>query len=168
MTPLTSKAARQQALLDILSKYEVTTQAEMHERMKNAGFLVTQATLSRDLDEIGARKLPRAKGKSVYGIPLEGDPSRQAVVAPDVDATQRLQRIANEVITATDWAANNVVVHTKPGAAHYLAGAIDRNSLSDVLGSIAGDDTVLIITRDASAAQRICENLLQLAAKKQS
>lgn len=157
-----SRTARQQKIIDLISREEIRTQSELRSRLIGLGYEVTQATLSRDLDEIGAVKIQSESGQSIYAISQAGDPSRTPQALLDVDAQSRLSRVANEVVTGVDSAMNLVVIHTKAGAANYLAGAIDRNVWSDVIGSVAGDDTVMVVTSSVEAANRVQDLLMSL------
>jgi transcriptional regulator of arginine metabolism len=160
-----SRTARQQRIVDLITREEIRTQSALRARLVSAGYEVTQATLSRDLDEIGAVKIQSEAGHAIYAVPQAGDPSRTPLALLDSDAQGRLSRVANEVITGVDAAMNLVVIHTKAGAAHYLAGAIDRHVWSDVVGSVAGDDTVMIVTPSVEAAIRVQDLLLSLIVK---
>ena len=165
MMNVPSRTARQQRIVDLISREEIRTKSALRSRLNSLGYEVTQATLSRDLDEIGAVKIQSASGTSIYAIAQAGDPSRTPQALLDSDAQARLSRVANEVITGVDAAMNLVVIHTKAGAAHYLAGAIDRHVWSDVVGSVAGDDTVMVITPSVEAALRVQDLLLSLVAR---
>ena len=161
MMAIRTKAARHQFIVETLSRQTLHTQEELRETLMSAGFDITQATLSRDLDELQAVKVPSANG-SIYAIVTAGDPTRKPAIAPDADIAQRFARVASEVITGVDSAMNMVVIHTKPGAAHYLAGALDRNAMPHVVGSVAGDDTVLVVTPSIDAASEIAQLIREL------
>ena len=158
MTPIKSKPARLQAISDILSKQTIHTQDELRENLLGRGIAVTQATLSRDLDELGAIKVV-LNGTSVYALREGG----VIEALPAVDSATRLSRVCGEVVTAVQPAGNLIVVHTRPGAAHYLASAIDRDSWPVVVGSVAGDDTVLVVTKDAQSATEVAEVIAELS-----
>lgn len=164
MTPLTTKAARHQRIAHVLSASAIHTQDQLREALVATGLEVTQATLSRDLVEIGAIKVLAADGSSIYAIPEVV--STLAETVPDLDIEARVARVTAEVLTAADFANNVVVLHTKPGAANYLAGAIDRNSWPEILGSVAGDDTVIVVAKTSQAAEQMCEALLALVSTK--
>ncbi len=165
MTPVKSKAARHQRIIDTLSRTSVRTQDELRETLLSEGFEVTQATLSRDLDELNAVKV-HVNGNSVYAIIEDGDPSRTPQIAPDADVSVRLGRVASEVVTGVDAAMNIVVIHTRAGAAHYLAGSIDKNAMPHVVGSVAGDDTVLVVTPSEEAAMQVRELIAGLVSER--
>ncbi|MDT4924352.1 MAG: transcriptional regulator of arginine metabolism [Pseudonocardiales bacterium] len=157
----TSKAARHARILDVLAHQPVRSQAELAALLDAAGVHVTQATLSRDLDELGAVKLRTPDGGlPVYVVPEDGSPltARSA----DDALPHRLARLVGELLTSVDASANLVVLRTPPGAAHYLASAIDRASLGDVLGTIAGDDTILVVARDPNGGRALADHLLTL------
>lgn len=145
-----SKAARLQKIEDLIQAQQIATQDELRALLLSAGFQVTQATLSRDLVELNAVKVPGTKYPSVYA--LGGVASARIPKVSNVKFPSTLSKVATEVATGVDSALNQVVVHTRPGAAHYLASAIDKNLSQEILGSIAGDDTVLIIARSEKMA----------------
>jgi transcriptional regulator of arginine metabolism len=161
VTELHGKAARHARIVAVLDERTVRSQAELAAVLARSGFSVTQATLSRDLDELGAVKLRTPDGGlPVYVVPEDGAPltSRSADDAPP----QRLARLIAELVTSVDASANLVVLRTPPGAAHYLASALDRAGLPGVLGTIAGDDTILVIARDATGGQQLADDLIRL------
>lgn len=157
----TSKAARHARIIAVLAGQQIRSQAELAVRLNEAGVHVTQATLSRDLDELGAVKLRTPDGGlPVYVVPEDGSPltSRSAADAPP----QRLARLVGELLTSAEASANLVVLRTLPGAAHFLASALDRASLPEVLGTIAGDDTILVVARDPDGGRALADHLLTL------
>lgn len=168
MSSIRSKAARHQRIATIISTRAVHTQDELRSLLAADGYVVTQTTLSRDLDELRALKVADAKGVSVYALPEDGDPDATPVIALDADAHSRLQRVASEVVVSVDGSANIAVVHTRPGAAHYLASALDRAGLQQVLGTIAGDDTVLVVSRDGSGGAALAAQLEALVQHRQT
>jgi transcriptional regulator of arginine metabolism len=147
-----TKVARQTAIADIVGGLAVRSQAELGERLAGRGIQVTQATLSRDLEELGATK---AHGR--YVLTAEPGPW------PAADAPGRLARLAEELLVGAERAQHTVVVRTPPGGAQLLASAIDRGTLAGVVGTVAGDDTVLIVCRDDRAARETTSALLALA-----
>ena len=168
MAALNTKSARHQKIIDVLSRNQIRTQGELRAILVGNGFDITQATLSRDLDEIRATKVEASDGTSVYALPAQGDPSRVPSITPDADANARLIRLMDEVMTGITASLNIVVVHTRAGAAHYLAGAIDRNAIPQILGSVAGDDTVLLITHPDTTGESVKDLLLDLINSKHS
>lgn len=130
--------------MTLLSSNPVRSQSELATMLAEEGIDVTQATLSRDLEELGAVKLRGADGGTgVYIVPEDGSPVRGVS-----GGTDRMARLLNELLVSTDASGNLAVLRTPPGAAHYLASAIDRASLPHVVGTIAGDDTILVVARE--------------------
>ncbi|WP_229783424.1 arginine repressor [Pilimelia anulata] len=137
-----SKAVRQERITALVRQQPVRSQAELAALLTDAGIQVTQATLSRDLEELGAVKA-RGAGAGAYVIPEDNsDPLVPAETAP-----ARLHRLLRELLTGASASGNIAVLRTPPGAAQFLASAIDRAGLGEVLGTIAGDDTILIVAR---------------------
>ncbi len=134
-----TKAARHARIVGVIRERAVHSQTELAELLAAEGIQVTQATLSRDLEELGAVKVSGA-----YLIPEDGKrPLRDAEHAP-----ARLVRLLRELLTGVDASGNLVVLRTPPGAAQFLASALDRSGLPDVVGTIAGDDTILVVARE--------------------
>ena len=142
--PASTRAGRQARIVTLLSSNSVHSQSELATMLADEGIEVTQATLSRDLEELGAVKLRGADGGTgVYVVPEDGSPVRGVS-----GGTDRMARLLNDLLVSTDASGNLAVLRTPPGAAHYLASAIDRASLPHVVGTVAGDDTILVIARD--------------------
>jgi len=155
-----TKAARQSRIATLLSAHAVRSQSDLAELLAGDGIAVTQATLSRDLEEMGAVKR-RRDGEVVYTI---DDQPPGPVLRALSDATDgRVSRLAAELLLAADASANLVVLRTPPGGAHLLASAIDRAAMADVLGTVAGDDTVLVVARDPRGGTRLAERLRRMA-----
>ena len=139
-----TRAGRQARIVSILSSSEVRSQSELAALLANEGIDVTQATLSRDLEELGSVKLRGADGGTgVYIVPEDGSPVRGVA-----GGTDRMSRLLSELLVSTDASGNLAVLRTPPGAAHYLASAIDRAALPQVVGTVAGDDTILVVARE--------------------
>ncbi|OZM70072.1 arginine repressor [Amycolatopsis antarctica] len=139
-----SRVARQARIIHLVSNMAIRSQTELAKLLSAEGVEVTQATLSRDLDELGAVKLRGAdSGAPVYVIPEDGSPVRGVQ-----GGTSRLSRLLGELLVSAQGSANLTVVRTPPGAAQFLASAIDRAALREVLGTIAGDDTVMVIASE--------------------
>jgi transcriptional regulator of arginine metabolism len=157
-----SRAARHDKIVAILADYPVRSQAELAAALEADGFSVTQATLSRDLDELGAVKLRSPDGGlPVYVVPEDGSPIT-ARSAGD-DPPTRLARLLGELLVSADASANIVVLRTPPGASNFLASALDRARLPEVLGTVAGDDTILVVARDANGGGELARRFLVLA-----
>ena len=140
-----SKAARHERIVAVVRGGAVRSQTELAELLAAEGIQVTQATLSRDLEELSAIKIRAGDGgPAVYLIPEDGNP----VLRQSEQAPARLLRLLRELLTGTDASGNIAVLRTPPGAAQYLASALDRSGLPDVVGTIAGDDTILVVARD--------------------
>jgi transcriptional regulator of arginine metabolism len=158
----TSKAARHARIAATLAAHPVHSHAELAALLGADGLHVTQATLSRDLDELGAVKLRTPDGgAAVYVLPEDGSPL--ATRRPDDTPPQRLARLVGELLTSAEGSANLVILRTPPGAAQFLASAVDRARLPEVLGTIAGDDTILVVARDPAGGPALAEHLLNLA-----
>ena len=158
-----TRTGRQQRIAQIISSQMIRSQTQLAQQLALDGVDVTQATLSRDLVELGAVKVRRGRDL-VYAVPGEGGDQAPRAGGDDVEApTDRLRRVAAELLVTAVTAANPVVVRTPAGAASFLASALDHAALPSVLGTIAGDDTILIITESKSAATRVVRTLLELA-----
>lgn len=157
-----SKAARHDRIVQVVRDHPVRSQTELAELLHAEGITVTQATLSRDLEELAAVKVRGADGgPAVYVIPEDGNPPlRHAEQAP-----ARLVRLLRELLTGADSSGNLVVMRTPPGAAQFLASALDRSGLEEVIGTIAGDDTILVVTRRTSGGADLAAKLLAWAGR---
>lgn len=170
--PLT-RAARHARIVALLQRTPVRSQAELARLLAADGILVTQATLSRDLEELGAVKVRIGDGPPAYAVPGENEPRRRPVgfgsdnpaEVPGGDA--RLARLLEELLVSAEAGGDLVVVRTPPGGAHLLGSALDRAALPTVMGTIAGDDTVLLVCRpsggDGTGGAPVAARLLQLA-----
>lgn len=158
-----TKAARQRRIVELLSRSPVALQSRLVELLAAEGFTVTQATLSRDLDDLRAVKLPNAAGEAVYSVPSEVGGRRPS---PTPDSASRLTRVAQEVLVSVDSSGNLVVLRTPPGGAQYLASAIDHSDWPQLIGTVAGDDTVLLVTRDADGGAGVAAAILHLVEAK--
>lgn len=157
-----SMSARRERIVAILEHHPVHSQAELREHLLADGIDVTQATLSRDLDELRAVKIPGPDGALVYAVPAEGGDPTPRPPDPAGQRGGKLARVGAELITSVDHSGNLVVLRTPPGAAQYLASAIDHTVLPAVIGTIAGDDTVLLVTRDPAGGGAVAEQILAL------
>ena len=162
MTVPKSMSARRLHIVEILQLHPVRSQAELRDHLAADGIEVTQATLSRDLDDLRAVKVPDADGELVYAVPGEGGDSTAR--PPDLDAARgsKLTRIGRELIISVDSSANLVVLRTPPGAAQYLASAIDHTVLVGIIGTVAGDDTVLLVTREPDGGAQVADTILAM------
>jgi transcriptional regulator of arginine metabolism len=208
MNPVT-KTARQARIAAILTREQVRSQEELAELLERyASLHVTQATLSRDLDELGVVRLRAAGGGLVYALPEEpggpgsrpgpggtggprgewgggqppprgvgGDESPQEQGGSGGDrsprgdraesaSSARLVRYLGELLTSAEASANLVVLRTPAGAAQFLASVIDHAALPSILGTVAGDDTVLVITRDPAGGDALAADFLRRAERR--
>ena len=157
-----SKAARHAKIISLLESREIRSQTELAELLAGDGLPVTQGTLSRDLVEIGALRVRGTGGHLVYAVPGDGG-DRTPQVTEFATFEHRLARLCHEVLVSAEASANLVVLRTPPGAAQYFASAIDRVAASDILGTIAGDDTILVITRSPDGGAATAERLLTMS-----
>jgi transcriptional regulator of arginine metabolism len=193
MNPVT-KTARHARIAAILAREQVRSQEELAELLERyASVHVTQATLSRDLDELGVVRLRAAGGGLVYALPEEpgGPGSRPGAALPgatggreappcaggpggspprtasaDSMPSARLARYLGELLTSAESSANLVVLRTPAGAAQFLASVIDHAALPSILGTVAGDDTILVITRDPAGGDALAADFLRLAERR--
>jgi transcriptional regulator of arginine metabolism len=157
-----TKAARQARIVELLGERVVASQTQLGRLLAEAGVAVTQATLSRDLEELGAVKVRTPAGMA-YAVPEENAP--RGGTAEAVDA--RLARLLEELLVSAEATGDLVVLRTPPGGAHFLGSALDRAGLPEVAGTIAGDDTILLVTRGSDTPTPTCvalaEHLRRLA-----
>lgn len=159
-----TKTARHRQIVEILRRRPVRSQVELAELLDADGLAVAQATLSRDLVELGAIKVRSPDGGLVYAVPGEGgDRTPRAGIEQEILAS-RLSRLCEELLVTAEASANLVVLRTPPGAAQFLASAIDHSVLPAVLGTIAGDDTVLVVSREPDGGQAVAARFLAMAA----
>ena len=160
-----TKSARHALIIEALTDQAVRSQTELAEILAGAGVSVTQATLSRDLVELDAVKVRGPGGALVYAVPAEGGDRRPTSGWASTEAAEaRLARLCGELVVSAEGSANLAVLRTPPGAAQYLASACDKAELPDCLGTIAGDDTVMLISRDATGGEALAQRMLELAA----
>ena len=152
--PLRTKAARQYAIRQVIRSHRVSTQEELGQLLSERGHDVTQATLSRDLDDIGAVKAS-VSGSVCYIVPDQVGADAVGV-AGDVTA---VSRVALDAVLAIEHSGNIVVLRTKPGAAQYLGSAIDNAALPQALGTVAGDDTIMVVSRSADGGAELAHVL---------
>ena len=141
------KAQRQAKIMEIISTINVETQEQLLQELQAAGFHSTQATISRDIKELRIVKELSALGTYRYTVAAKEMPTTFST---------RINTIFRECVTRYDYAQNIVVIHTLPGLAGAAASAIDAMSMSVVVGTLAGDDTVMVVMRDNNAAAAFC------------
>lgn len=147
------RAVRQRAIREIVAQRAIRTQGELAAALRARGIAVTQATVSRDLRELGARKAPRG-GLQAYVLPPGG--------ATEGEAAERLAALLRGTPVEVRTAGTLLVLRTLSGAAHALAAAIDRLRRPEIVGSIAGDDTVFLACADADGPRRVAQALAAL------
>lgn len=162
MSAPATKPARHALIRRVVSSRAVHSQAELLDALAQEGVAVTQATLSRDLEELRAHKVRTADGSLQYALPAEGTTAPASSPGAEQLAA-RLGRLCAELLVSAAASGNMVVLRTPPGAAQFLASAIDESVMPQVLGSIAGDDTVLVITTDPDGGAATAARFLALA-----
>jgi transcriptional regulator of arginine metabolism len=153
-----AKQQRQHRIAGLLERNAVTSQGQLVELLTADGVVATQATVSRDLEELGAIKVRAAGGDSVYAI-------------PDLPKEQRtpedhLRRVLGDWVVEVASSHNLVVLRTPPGSAHVVASALDRAGLPAILGTVAGDDTILVVVAERATGKNVARELSQLAGLK--
>ena len=143
------KSARHEKIIELIQEYDIDTQEELAARLNEAGFKVTQATVSRDIRALKLMKVAGKDGKSCYAILTE----------PSAELRDKYTRILQDTLTSLDVGQNMLVIRTVPGMAMGVAAALDALKWKEILGSIAGDDTVMCVARDAEQAEIVAEKL---------
>ncbi len=147
------KSVRQAKILELIKQYNVETQEDLQARLKEIGFNVTQATVSRDIRELGIIKSEGSDGVYKY---------REAIVKEHIEISSKFSLILRQAVRSVAYANNLVVVKTYTGMGSAAGAAVDSMELDGVIGTLAGDDTLLIIAQDNPLAQEITEILRQL------
>ena len=158
-----SKAARQHLIASVIERNPIHSQGELVELLNQRGIVATASTVSRDLTELEAVRVRHIDGSLVYAVPGEGADRTPRPADGGVAAQQRLARLANELLVSADASANLVVLRTPPGAAQFLASAVDHAGHPSILGTIAGDDTVLVIAREPTGGVDLAAHFTALA-----
>ena len=146
------KRIRQEKLLELISKYEIDTQDELIERLRESGFEVTQATVSRDIRELKISKMTTGKGTYRYVLPKQTVPT----------SNMKFNSALIDALISIDYACNIVVLKTHAGLANALAVGIEAMHLDNILGCVAGDDTILLVSRSEDAARHIADRFRDL------
>ena len=150
-----TKSQRQHRIVTLLARHAVSNQAQVVDLLAEQGVHATQGTVSRDLEELGAVKIRTPQGELAYAIP--------ALPMEQQAPPEHLRRVFGEWVVAVDWSANLVVVRTPPGSAHVVGSALDRAGLADVVGTVAGDDTVLVVATEEAGGAKVAQWLSGLA-----
>jgi transcriptional regulator of arginine metabolism len=149
------KPQRQHRIARFLEEQVISSQVQLVELLATEGIVATQATVSRDMEELGAVKVRIPGGQMAYAIP---EHANQRVTPED-----HLRKVMGEFVVEVAHSANLAVLRTPPGSAHVVASAIDRVGVGDVLGTVAGDDTVLVVCAEAAGGKRVAGRLARLA-----
>lgn len=152
---MSSKVQRQQAIAKLVAHCAVTNQPQLVELLADEGIAATQATVSRDLEDLGAVKVRVPGGETVYAIP-EYEPAR---IAPE----DQLRRVMGEWVAEVKVSLNIVILRTPPGCAHVVASALDRSGMSGLLGTVAGDDTLMCVAEEGIGGDALAGRLRDLA-----
>jgi transcriptional regulator of arginine metabolism len=138
------KIRRQKKIIEIIEKQIISTQDELAEALRATGYNVTQATVSRDIKELRLVKVTTGENEYRYGLPKEQE---------YVKNEERLSRLMNELVLSVAASENIIVLHTYPGNAPTIASLIDGSSWPEIIGTVAGDDTVLLIIKSLQETQ---------------
>jgi transcriptional regulator of arginine metabolism len=149
------KHRRQQAIARLIGQQAIGTQPRLLELLATEGVRTTQATVSRDLDELGVIKVRAAGGQTVYALP--------AIETDRIAPTDQLRRVLGEWVADVACSGNVVVVRTPPGCAHVVASALDRSAIPGLLGTVAGDDTMLCVAASGTTGEDLAGRLRDLA-----
>jgi transcriptional regulator of arginine metabolism len=152
-----TKTQRQHRVSQILEKEGVTSQAELVRMLADEGVEATQVTVSRDLEDLGAVKVRRPGGALVYALPA--GPNER----PEPEL--HLRRVLGEWVADVASSGNLVIVRTPPGCAHVVASALDRAGLPDVVGTVAGDDTVLVVANERVKGASLARKVARMAGR---
>lgn len=150
-----AKTQRQHRIARLLEQEAVSSQGQLVDLLAADGIVATQATVSRDLEELGAVKVRMGGGESVYAVP-ELPKDR---IAPE----EHLRRVLGDWVVEVAHSANLVIVRTPPGSAHVVGSALDRAGMRGILGTVAGDDTILVVTSERIGGARVARELSGLA-----
>ena len=150
----TARARRQKAIADLIRAQAIASQEDVTEKLAELGFAVTQATVSRDLDQIGAVKVKRG-GVLSYALPDQ--------MAESDWSAGRLERILHEWVLSVEAAGTLLVLKTPPASAHLVASAIDHARPPEIAGTVAGDDTLFLAVRDGFAAAQVAARFRTLS-----
>ncbi|GAB6139178.1 arginine repressor [Halanaerobaculum tunisiense] len=148
------KSKRQLKIIELVQEEDIQTQAELATRLQAAGIEVTQATVSRDIKQIGLIKVPMDQGGYKYSLP----PQHQE----KVNVEGRMRRMFQDSVVGIDYSENLIVVNTLPGTAQGIASLFDNSDLEHVIGTIAGDDTVLLVVKPIEAVSQVMNSLEEL------
>ncbi|WP_347487557.1 arginine repressor [Desulfoscipio sp. XC116] len=150
------KTWRHKKILELIKEKEISTQEDLVAVLQNAGFLVTQATVSRDIKELGLIKVPGNSGISRYTVPGEPMNPRNE---------DRMKRLFRDSVVSLDYSENLIIIKTLPGEAQGVASTIDNASWPEVIGTVAGDDTILIVIKPKKMTHAIIKKFIALTGR---
>jgi len=150
-----AKPQRQHLVTKLLQQHAVTSQEQLVDLLAADGVVATQATVSRDLVDLGAIKIRAAGGEAIYAVPELPKEQR----APE----DHLRRVFGDWVVEVGHSANLVVLRTPPGSAHVVGSALDRTGLPEVLGTVAGDDTLIVVVTEEAGGALVAQRLRDLA-----
>ena len=156
---MSTKRQRQHVIGQLLADHPVSSQGQLVELLESEGIEATQGTVSRDLDELGAVKVRVAGGETVYAVP---ELPTETHLPQD-----HLRRVLGEWVVEVGHSGNIVMMRTPPGSAHVVASALDRTGLSQVLGTVAGDDTIMVVAAEGTPGKDLAHELSELAGLEQ-
>lgn len=147
------KTARQEKILELIRKESIETQEDLADRLKAWGFTVTQATISRDIKELGLIKIPGNNNVFHYAYPIEFSTQH---------TDDRLRKYLLDVVISLEISENLIVIKTQPGGAQGVAAAIDRAGWQEIIGTVGGDDTILVVIKPIQMTETIVNRLERL------
>lgn len=151
------KTSRQRKILDIISSQAIETQEDLALALNKAGFKVTQATISRDIKELGLIKIPSENNVSYYSLGIE---------RPTPHIEGHLKRLFNASVVSLDSSENLIIIKTHPGGAQGVASAIDQAGWQEIIGTVGGDDTILVIVKPKPATEDVLNRFKELNRKR--
>jgi len=154
-----SKTARLHVIEELIVNKEISSQNELLEILKSKGFEVTQTTLSRDLDELNAIKSSNSIGKNIYTIKKKSVDKLNS----SKNVRNKLEKSLSEFVISVDSSANLAIIHTPAGAAQYVASLIDQSAIDKVIATIAGDNTVLVVTKGIDDGKKVASQIWDYA-----
>lgn len=146
-----TKSERQQKIIELIGTYNISTQTELTNKLVEMGYDVTQATISRDLQEMRIMKVTLSDGTYKYAASND----------TDIKINDKLQNVFEQCLVSVDYANNLVVLKTISGAAQAVGYALDSFTWEEIVGSIAGDDTIMIVVRNEKSAKQLCAKLMK-------
>lgn len=147
------KNDRQRRILEIVEREPIDTQEQIQQRLQEQGITCTQATISRDIKQMHLVKEPMGQGRYRYTVSSQRN---------RLNVADKLRSIFRESIVSVDYAQNIVVIKTMPGLANAAAAALDSMSVPDMVGTLAGDDTAILVMKDIEAAKGFCDEIHEM------